>query len=192
MDPDGRNQRQITHFNSLTIEPAVSPDGTKIAFTSYAKGNSCIFVFSVDPVRDLRFYNQVASMNCQPSFTPDGKQIVYSSSAGRCCRIFIANLDGSGFQPITSSGSIDAEPKVNPKTGADDRVFVGPFRAGADLPHEHRRSRYRAADRRDGRGVQSVLESGRAASSRLPGRAAMRRANSTYSSWTWRSGSTCS
>ncbi|MGA2116633.1 MAG: hypothetical protein ABSH56_17980, partial [Bryobacteraceae bacterium] len=27
MDFDGRNQRQITHFNSLTIQPSVSPDG---------------------------------------------------------------------------------------------------------------------------------------------------------------------
>ena len=29
MDPDGSNQQQITHFNSLSIEPAVSPDGIK-------------------------------------------------------------------------------------------------------------------------------------------------------------------
>lgn len=117
MDFDGRNQRQLTHFNSLTVQPAVSADGSKIAFTSYTKGPPRIFVFSVDPMRDLRFYNQTASTNGSPSFTPDGKQIVYFSSAGVCCRIFIANLDGAGFQAITSSGSIDAEPKVNPKTG---------------------------------------------------------------------------
>jgi TolB protein len=121
MDYDGKNQRQITHFNSISIEPAASPDGTKIAFTSYARGNPGIFVFSVDPVRDLRFYNQGASVNSSPSFTPDGKQIVYSSSAGggRTCRIFIADLNGSGFKPISSSSSIDTEPKVNPKTGSD-------------------------------------------------------------------------
>ncbi len=119
MDPDGKNQTQITHYNSTSIEPAVSPDGTKIAFTSYAHFNPGIFVFSVDPVRDLRFYNQGASVNSSPSFTPDGKQIVYSSSAGRCCRIFIANLDGTGFRPISSLSSIDTEPKVNPKTGRD-------------------------------------------------------------------------
>ena len=120
MDPDGKNQRQFTRYNFLSIEPAVSPDGTKIAFTSYPRGNAGIFVFSVDPVRDLRFYNQVASVNSAPSFTPDGRQIVYSSSAGgRCCRIFIANLDGSGFRPIAPSSAIDTEPRVNPKTGSD-------------------------------------------------------------------------
>ncbi len=119
MDYDGKNQRPITHFNSTSIEPAVSPDGSKVVFTSYAKGNPGIFVFSVDPVRDLRFYNQGASVNSSPSFTPDGKQIVYSSSAGRCCRIFVADLNGSGFRPISSLSSIDTEPKVNPKTGSD-------------------------------------------------------------------------
>jgi TolB protein len=118
MDPDGGNPHQITHFNNLTIEPAISPDGTRLAFTSYVRGNPGIFVFSVDPIRDLRFYNQVASVNAQPSFMPDGKQIVYSSSSGHCCRIYVANLDGSGFRAITSSSFIDTEPKVNPKTGA--------------------------------------------------------------------------
>jgi TolB protein len=123
MDPDGKNQKQLTHFNAISIEAAVSPDGTKIAFTSWVKVNPGIFVFSVDPergtARDLHFYNQVASVNSAPSFTPDGTKIVYMSSAGKCCRIFIANLDGSGFRPVSSASSIDAEPKVNPKTGGE-------------------------------------------------------------------------
>jgi len=119
MDPDGGNQHAISHFNSISIEPSVSPDGSKVAFVSFVKGNPGIFVFSVDPVRDLRFYNQAASVNGQPSFTPDGKQVVFQSSAHGCCGIYIASLDGSGFRPITSSRFIDAEPKVNPKTGAE-------------------------------------------------------------------------
>ena len=125
MDGDGGNQRRITGFNNITKFPALSPDGTKVAFTSWAKGRPAIFVFSVDPVRDLRFYNQSASVNTTPSFTPDGKQIVYASSAGteRCCRIFKANLDGSGYRPISSSSAIEVEPKINPKTG-NDIVFV--------------------------------------------------------------------
>jgi len=122
MDPDGKSQRQITHFNALTIEPAVSPDGTKIAFVSYVHGNPGIFVFSVDPVRDLRFYNQRgASVTAFPSFTPDGKQLIFASSAGsgHCCRVYEANLDGGNLRMISASSAIDVEPKVNPKTGTD-------------------------------------------------------------------------
>ena len=121
MDFDGKNQHPITHYNSLSIQPTLSPDGSKLAFTSYHTGNPGIAVFSVDTPtpRDLRFYNQRASVNSSPSFTPDGKQIIYSSSApnDKCCRIYIANLDGTGFRPITSYGSLDIEPRINPKTG---------------------------------------------------------------------------
>ena len=125
MDYDGNNQRQLTRFNDITKFPSISPDGTKIAFTSWVKRQPAIFIFSVDPPRDLRFYNQSASVNQSPSFTPDGKRIVYASSAGteRCCRIFIANLDGTGYRPISSSSFIEVEPKVNPKTG-NDIVFT--------------------------------------------------------------------
>jgi len=126
MDPDGRNQRQLTRFGSISTQPAVSPDGTRIAFMSYYHTLPGIFVFSVDPPRDLRFYNQRASVNETPSFTPDGKQIIYASSApnDRCCRIYLSNLDGAGFRPITSSPNfIDVEPKINPKTGSTV-VFV--------------------------------------------------------------------
>ena len=123
MDWDGSNQRQLTQFKSLSIMPAISPDSTKIAFTSYVRGNPGIFLFSVDPVRQLPFYNQVASLNETPDFTPDGKQIVYSSSASGWAQIYSANLDGSNLKRISSSRAIEVEPKINPKTGAE-MVFV--------------------------------------------------------------------
>ena len=123
MDWDGSNQRQVTQFKSLSIMPAISADASKIAFTSYVRGNPGIFLFSVDPIRQLPFYNQVASLNETPDFTPDGKQIVYSSSASGWAQIYIANLDGSGLRRISSSRAIEVEPKINPKTGAE-MVFV--------------------------------------------------------------------
>ncbi|SPE32344.1 WD40 domain protein beta Propeller (fragment) [Candidatus Sulfopaludibacter sp. SbA3] len=121
MDPDGNNAKLLTRFGRLSGEPAVSPDGSKIAFISNPSGKWAIFVFSVDQVRDLRFYNPNARMNLYPSFTADGKQLVFGSTLGTdvCCRIFIASLDGTGVRPITTASGIDAEPKVNPKTGAD-------------------------------------------------------------------------
>lgn len=123
MDPDGSNQKQISHFNSISIMPAVSPDGTKIAFTSFVKGNPAIFILATDTGRRLPFYNQVASLNATPDFTPDGKQIVYSSTASGWAQIYVANVDGSNLRRISSTRALEVEPKVNPKTGAD-MVFV--------------------------------------------------------------------
>ncbi len=125
MDPDGSNQRQISRFNSLSIEPAVSPDGSKIAFTSFARGNPAIFILSADTGRRLPFYNQVASMNATPDFTPDGKQLLYSSTASGWAQIYIANLDGSNLRRISSTRALEVEPKVNPKTGTDVAFVSG-------------------------------------------------------------------
>jgi len=122
MDPDGANQTQITQYKSLTMMPSVSADGTKIAFTSFARGNPAIFVHSVETGRRLPFYNQVASLNATPDFTPDG-HLVYASSASGYAQIYIADGDGSNLRRISSSRAIEVEPKVNPKTGTDI-VFV--------------------------------------------------------------------
>jgi TolB protein len=127
MDPDGGNQKQITRFKSISIEPAVSPDGSKIAFTSFAKGNPGIFVFSVESGRALPFYNQVASLNASPSFTPDGTHIVYSSTAaGGDAQLYIANLNGTDFKRIAYRRAIMVEPKVNPKNGNEILFVSGP------------------------------------------------------------------
>jgi TolB protein len=125
MDPDGSNQKQISHFNSISIEPAVSPDGTKIAFTSFVHGNPAIFILSTDSGRKLPFYNQVASMNATPDFTPDGKQLLYSSTASGWAQIYAANIDGSNLRRISSTRALEVEPKVNPKTGADMAFVSG-------------------------------------------------------------------
>ena len=124
MDPDGSNQKQVSSFKSISIIPSVSPDGTKIAFTTYAHGNPAIFILSTETGRRLPFYNQVASLNAQASFTPDGKQIVFASTVSKdYAQLYVANLDGSNLRRISSSRAIDVEPKVNPKTG-NDIVFV--------------------------------------------------------------------
>ena len=121
MDPDGKNQRQITHFNNISTYPTVSPDGTKIAFTSWVKGQPAIFIFSVDPVRDLRLLQSERVGESAPLIHArrEADCLRFFRGYGRCCRIFIANLDGTGFRPISSSSAIEVEPKVNPKTGTD-------------------------------------------------------------------------
>ncbi len=124
MEPDGSDQKQHTFYRSLSSFVAVSPDHTKIAFTTYAKGNPSIFIHSLETGRQLPFYNQRASMNATPEFTPDGTRLLFSSTAaGAYAQIYICSLDGSGLRRLTSVRAVEVEPKVNPKTGAEV-VFV--------------------------------------------------------------------
>ncbi|MGH9720912.1 MAG: translocation protein TolB [Bryobacteraceae bacterium] len=124
MDPDGSNQKPFTSYKSITITPSGSPDGTKLAFTTYARGNPGIFIHSLETGRRLLFFSPNASMNATPSFTPDGQRVLYSStvSGSGWAQIYIANADGGQAQRLTQSRAIEVEPKVSPKGG--EVVFV--------------------------------------------------------------------
>ena len=142
MDPDGSNQKQLTSFKSISIMPAVSPDGTKLAFTSYARGNPAIFILSTETGRRLPFYNQVASLNAHARLHAGWEADCFMlPSASGYAQIYVANLDGSNLRRISSSRAIEVEPKVNPKTGNDYCVCFRPFRSPADFHHEFRRDR---------------------------------------------------
>ena len=125
MDYDGSDQKQMTNYRSISTFPCVSPDGTKVAFTTYAQGTPKIFIHSTETGRKLPFYNQSASLNAPGDFTPDSKQLLlYSTAAGGGYpQIYSANVDGSNLTRITHDRTIDVEPKVNPRTG-NDIVFV--------------------------------------------------------------------
>ncbi|MBV9442134.1 MAG: PD40 domain-containing protein [Acidobacteriaceae bacterium] len=120
MNWDGSDQRQLTHYGSITSFPSVSPDGRTVAFTTYASGSPMIQMFSLDTGRKLPFYNQRASLNYSVTFTPDSKRIIFSSTAGGgAAQLYMANADGSGLHRITASGAIETEAKINPKTGTE-------------------------------------------------------------------------
>jgi TolB protein len=123
MDFDGSNPQQVTSFKSITTTPAISPDGTRLAFTTYAKGQPLIQMYSTETKRFMPFVNPKASMNATPGFTPDGQKVLFSSTMNGYAQIYIANPDGSGLKLLSTSRAIEVEPKVNPKTGTDV-VFV--------------------------------------------------------------------
>jgi TolB protein len=143
MNYDGSDQKQFTSYHSITTFPTLSPDGTKLAFTSYPVlpssrnasasqfgtrkenlGQPLIYVHSLETGRKLVYYNQHASMNAASDFLPDSRHLlIYSTANGGFSQIYQTDLDGGDLKRITNSGSLEVEPKANPKTGMDI-VFV--------------------------------------------------------------------
>lgn len=118
MDYDGTNLKQLTNYRNLSLTPAVSHDGSKLAFTTFVGGRPSIYIHSLETGRRLTFYNQAASLNTTPDFTPDGNSILFASSASGHSQIYRADLDGGNLRRISYSRSIDVDPMINPKTGA--------------------------------------------------------------------------
>lgn len=120
MDFDGENQKQLTRLRSISKFIAVSPDGSRMAFTTFARGTPEIMMMSLETGRMLPFYNQRASLNSSPEFTPDGQSLLFSSTAaGGSAQIFQCNVNGSGLRRVGVTSAIEVEPKVNPKSGTE-------------------------------------------------------------------------
>ena len=117
MDYDGRNKERITNYRNLCLTPAISPDGERIAFTTFVEGIPKIYVHSLETGRRLQFYNQDASLNTTPSFSPDGASIFFASSPSGRSQLYRADMDGGNLRRISYSRSVDVHPVVNPKTG---------------------------------------------------------------------------
>lgn len=116
MNWDGTDQRQLTHYHSITSFPNVSPDGRTVGFTTYAPGYPSIKIMSLDTGRELSFYNQRASLNAFGGFSPDSQTVVFSSTAaGGPTQLYSSTINGGNLRRITHSGAIEVEPKINPK-----------------------------------------------------------------------------
>ena len=55
MDYDGANQHAVTHLGSISLSPRVSPDGSRIAFSSLTKSGWEILMYSLDLNRLVSF-----------------------------------------------------------------------------------------------------------------------------------------
>jgi TolB protein len=123
MDYDGQNQKELTHYKSVSTMPAVSTDSKLFAFTTYAQGNPKIMVYSAETERRLPFINPVSSAVETPEFTPDARRIMFSASLEGWVQICIADVNGGGMRRISHVRSIEVSPKINPKNG-NEVLFI--------------------------------------------------------------------
>lgn len=117
MDYDGANQEQITQLGTLSLTPAISVDGTQIAFTTYLKNNPDIMVLSLLTRQPLAFFNR-KGLNTTPTWSPDGTRLAFTSSVTGDPEIYLGDLRGNNSKRLTFARAVDIQPAWNPKTGA--------------------------------------------------------------------------
>jgi TolB protein len=117
MDYDGANQRPITHLGAISLSPRISPDNSRVAFSSLGKDGFQIRMFSLVLGRMVNFQG-VGGTNLSPAWAPNGKDIAYSSSRSGDPEIWISDANGSLARRITSFRGPDVSPTFNPRTGS--------------------------------------------------------------------------
>jgi Tol biopolymer transport system component/DNA-binding winged helix-turn-helix (wHTH) protein len=70
---------QVTSSTGLDIDPALSPDGSLLAYSSNQSGNYEIYVKPLSPGSREVQLTADGGQNFQPAWSPDGKQIAYHS-----------------------------------------------------------------------------------------------------------------
>jgi TolB protein len=118
MDYDGANQHALTHLGSVSISPRISPDNTRLAFSSLGREGFQIRMFSLLLGRMVNFASGGGGTNLSPAWAPNGKDLAYSSSRTGDPEIWISDASGSGARRVTSFRGPDVSPVFNPKTGA--------------------------------------------------------------------------
>jgi serine/threonine protein kinase/Tol biopolymer transport system component len=111
--------RWLTEGNATDRQPAYSPDGKWVIFSSTRGGNLDLWKVSTES-GETRQLTDDAAQDWDPAFTRDGRGLLWSSNRSGAFEIWTADADGSGARVITRFG-LDSE---NPTQTADGKWIV--------------------------------------------------------------------
>jgi TolB protein len=124
MDYDGSNQRQVTRQGSISLSPRISPDNSRVAFSSLTKSGWEILMYSIELNRLVSFPH-FGGTNLSPSWAPDGAHLAFSSSRDGHSEIYVCDSSGGNLHAMTTGRGPDVSPTWNGKTGSQIAFISG-------------------------------------------------------------------
>ena len=124
MDYDGANQHPVTTLGTISLSPHISPDGSRMAFSSFTGSGWEIRMFSFDLNRIVSF-PRYGGTNLTPAWSPDGSRLAFSSSRAGNSEIYVVDQSGGNLHRVTSSKGHDVSPGWNRKTGSEIAFVSG-------------------------------------------------------------------
>jgi TolB protein len=114
------------------IDPAVSPDGGRVAYASRQNGYWDLYVLDLASGETTRVTDS-PEYDGDPAWSPDGQWLVYTSYVNDNLEVFLRNLDAPGDAPIqlTEHPGADYSPAWSP--GGREIAFVSDRSGSADI-----------------------------------------------------------
>ena len=133
-DSDGNGERRLRAGSQIDYDPAWSPVGSSIVFTSDSEGSADLFRINPDGTGLERLTDSPA-YDDQAAFAPDGRQLVFvSTRAGGTSDLWTLNLATRQAKALTSGPGGDFRPSWSPDgrwiAFSSDRTSTLPFAHG--------------------------------------------------------------
>jgi Tol biopolymer transport system component len=123
ISPDGGQVRRLTSSYAQDMDPAWSPNGRALVFSSTRNGRLNVYSMGPDG-RGLTRVTSALAQEFEPSWSPDGRLIVFASGRdgasaplgprGLPSSLFTVRPDGSGLVRLTRTPSYDGDPTWAP------------------------------------------------------------------------------
>ncbi|GAB4372956.1 MAG: Tol-Pal system beta propeller repeat protein TolB [Deltaproteobacteria bacterium] len=110
---DGKELRQVTNNRSFNLFPRWTPDGKRIAFTSYRTGAPQIHLLDLATGTD-RILVRYGNSKSPGSFSPDGESLYATMSVKGDSDIYRVPMSGGPPEPVARGWGIEVSPSVSP------------------------------------------------------------------------------
>lgn len=127
IDTKGNILKQITNgpIGAMNVEPALSPDGNWLSFSSDRAGRPMIYVANRDGENPKRL-TFAGTFNAAPSWSPDSESLVFAGWAEKAFDIYSISRTGENLKRITKASKKSGRQASheNPAFSPDGRVIL--------------------------------------------------------------------
>ncbi len=108
-DSDGFNPQVVVRSREPLMSPSWAPDGRRLAYVSFERGNSSIYIQDLS-TGSRELVSSQKGINGGPAFSPDGSKLAMNLSYGGNPDIYVMDLASRKTTKLTNHFAIDVEP----------------------------------------------------------------------------------